>query len=282
MAGASKVAGSIGEAWHMAGRRIARLDARLLVEHVCQCTHADLVAHPERPLQPEQAALLALLVARRARGEPLAYLTGTACFHDFEFTVSPAVLIPRPETELLVELAMERAQRLATPRLLDLGTGSGIVAITLARLCPFAAVTAVDVSPEALTIADINAKRHAPDVRLLAGSWYDPVIDECFDLITANPPYVVFGDPHLDADGLSFEPQIALTDGIAGGDGLSCIRAIVRGARARLAADGWLLIEHGYDQADSVCALMISCGFVEVRTWPDLAGIDRVTGGRRM
>lgn len=282
MAGAAEHPASIGEAWHRACGRIDRLDARLLVEYVSGCTHADLIAHPERPLASQAAERLASLIARRAAGEPLAYLVGSAHFHDFEFLVSPAVLIPRPETELLVDLALERAQALDTPRILDLGTGSGIVAVTLANLCPFAEVSAVDVSPEAIEVARANAERHAPAVRFLAGDWYLPVGAERFDIIVSNPPYVVFGDPHLDANGLPFEPQVALTDGIAGGDGLSCIRSIIRGARSHLAADGRLLIEHGYDQADSVRALLISSGFADVATWQDLAGIDRVTGGRRI
>lgn len=271
----------IGAAWRAASQRIDRLDARLLIERVCGVTHADLIARPETPLTPAQAALLESLVARRAGGEPLAYLTGRAWFRDLEFLVTPAVLIPRPETELLVNLAAERAQRLETPRILDLGTGSGIVAITLARLCPFAAVTGVDFSPEALAVARANAERHAPDVRLLAGDWYAPLAGERFDLIVSNPPYVVFGDPHLERDGLPFEPQCALTDGIAGGDGLACVRSIVRGARAHLEADGWLLIEHGYDQAERVQALLLAHDFGEIRSWRDFAGIDRVTGGRR-
>ncbi len=281
-----RAAAGIGEVWRAASRRIDRLDARLLVEHVVGCTHADLIARPEIPLSAEQAAALDALVARRAAGEPLAYLTGSAMFHDFEFHVSPAVLIPRPETELLVELgakfATERARTCPAPRIVDLGTGSGIVAITLARLCPQAAVSAVDVSPEALAVAAANAARLAPAVRLLAGDWYAPLAGERFDLIVANPPYVVSGDPHLALNGLPFEPQGALTDGVAGGDGLACIRAIVGGAPAHLAAGGWLLIEHGYDQAAGVQALLRAENFSEVQSWQDLAGIDRVSGGRRI
>ncbi|MBA4093094.1 MAG: peptide chain release factor N(5)-glutamine methyltransferase [Candidatus Accumulibacter sp.] len=281
-----RVAAGIGEAWRAACRRIDRLDARLLVEHVVGCTHADLIARPEIPLSAEQAAALDALVARRAAGEPLAYLTGSAMFHDFEFHVSPAVLIPRPETELLVELgarfAAERARAVAAPRIVDLGTGSGIVAITLARLCPQATVSAVDVSPGALAVAAANAARLAPAVRLLAGDWYAPLAGERFDLIVSNPPYVVSGDPHLALNGLPFEPQGALTDGVVGGDGLACIRAIVSGAPAHLAAGGWLLIEHGYDQAAGVQALLRAENFSEVQSWQDLAGIDRVSGGRRI
>lgn len=281
-----RAAAGIGEAWRAASRRIDRLDARLLVEHVVGCTHADLIARPETPLSAEQSAALDALVARRAAGEPLAYLTGSAMFHDFEFHVSPAVLIPRPETELLVELgakfAAERARTCPAPRIVDLGTGSGIVAITLARLCPQAAVSAVDVSPEALAVAAANAARLAPAVRLLAGDWYAPLAGERFDLIVANPPYVVSGDPHLALNGLPFEPQGALTDGVAGGDGLACIRAIVSGAPMHLAAGGWLLIEHGYDQAAGVQTLLRAENFSEVQSWQDLAGIDRVSGGRRI
>ena len=281
-----RAAAGIGEAWRAASRRIDRLDARLLVEHVVGCTHADLIARPETPLSAEQSAALDALVARRAAGEPLAYLTGSAMFHDFEFHVSPAVLIPRPETELLVELgakfAAERARTCPAPRIVDLGTGSGIVAITLARLCPQAAVSAVDVSPEALAVAAANAARLAPAVRLLAGDWYAPLAGERFDLIVANPPYVVSGDPHLALNGLPFEPQGALTDGVAGGDGLACIRAIVSGAPMHLAAGGWLLIEHGYDQAAGVQTLLRAENFSEVQSWRDLAGIDRVSGGRRI
>lgn len=279
-------AAGIGEAWRAACRRIDRLDARLLVEHVAGCTHADLIARPETPLSAAQAAALDALVARRAAGEPLAYLTGSAMFHDCEFHVSPDVLIPRPETELLVELgakfAAERALGCPAPRIVDLGTGSGIVAVTLARLCPQAAVSAVDVSAAALAVAAANAARLAPAVRLLAGDWYAPLAGERFDLIVSNPPYVVSGDPHLALNGLPFEPQSALTDGVEGGDGLACIRAIVAGAPAHLAAGGWLLIEHGYDQAAGVQALLRAENFSEVQSWQDLAGIDRVSGGRRI
>ncbi|MFZ2853860.1 MAG: peptide chain release factor N(5)-glutamine methyltransferase, partial [Rhodocyclaceae bacterium] len=262
---------TIGEAWRLAGWRIDRLDARLLVEHVSGCTHSDLIAHPERLLSPEAANLLDVLLERRIAGEPLAYLVGNAHFRDLEFFVTPAVLIPRPETELLVELALARAQRLAAPRILDLGTGSGIVAVTLASLCPSAEVTAVDLSAAALDVARTNALRHAPAVRCFAGDWYAPLGAERFEIIVSNPPYVVCGDPHLAADGLPFEPQQALTDGVAGGDGLSCIRAIVRGAPAHLVAGGWLLIEHGYDQALATRDLLLASGFADVATWPDLA-----------
>lgn len=280
MAGEVVGAVGIGEAWRAASRRVERLDARLLIEHVTGYTHTDLIARPEQLLMPDQVAGLEVLLARRAAGEPLAYLLGSADFYGCEFVVSPAVLIPRPDSEVLVDLALERACQLDAPRIVDLGTGSGIVAVTLARLSPLAMVTAVDVSPAALEVASINAVRHGVQVGFLAGDWYAPLGGARFDLIVSNPPYVVDGDPHLQQNGLPFEPQIALTDGVAGGDGLSCIRAIIAGAPAHLAAGGWLLLEHGYDQAVQVRALIEAAGFLEVNSWRDTAGIARVSGGR--
>lgn len=273
---------NIGEAWRLASQRIDRLDARLLLEHTGACRHADLIAHPERALSVEQAILFTTLVDRRANGEPLAYLLGSAWFAGLEFAVSPAVLIPRPETELLVQLALARVQHLATPRIVDLGTGSGIVAVTLANRCPNAEVSAVDLSPAALAVARSNAERHAPQVRFLAGDWCAPLCAARFDLIVGNPPYIVAGDPHLSADGLPYEPQLALTDGVAGGDGLACIRAIVRAAPRHLVEGAWLLIEHGYDQAAAVRALLRDDGFTEIASWRDSAGIERVSGGQKM
>jgi release factor glutamine methyltransferase len=264
----------------MASQRIDRLDARLLLEYVSGCTHTDLIARPDLAMTPDQATQLAALVARRAAGEPLAYLVGSADFYGLEFFVSPAVLIPRPDTEVLVELAVERAQALEAARIVDLGTGSGIVAVTLARLCPSAEVTAVDVSAGAIDVARINAARHGANVRFLTGDWYAPLGDIRFDLIVSNPPYVVDGDPHLQQNGLNFEPQGALTDGVAGGDGLSCLRVIVEGASAHLLPGGWLLLEHGYDQAASVRALLADAGFSGISSWRDLAGIERVSGGQ--
>ena len=267
-----------GETWRRASQRIARVDARLLLEHVCGCTHAELIAHPERPLPAAEAARFAALVERRASGEPLAYLLGSAFFYGLEFYVSPAVLIPRPETELLVELARQRVQALAAPCIVDLGTGSGIVAIVLARLCPSAELTALDISAAALDVARRNAARHGVSVCFLEGDWYAPLGAERFDLLVANPPYVAAGDPHLAQNGLPFEPQQALTDGTS--DGLACIRTLVDGAHVHLLPGGWLLIEHGYDQAVKVRDLLNAAGFVETGSWRDNAAIERVSGGR--
>ncbi|MBL8393588.1 MAG: peptide chain release factor N(5)-glutamine methyltransferase [Candidatus Accumulibacter sp.] len=270
---------SLGDAWRLASERIDRLDARLLVQQVATCTHADLLAHAARCLSVEQVARLDKLVRRRAAGEPLAYLLGSAPFHDREFLVSPAVLIPRPETELLAELAIECLRLLPAAKVLDLGTGSGVLAVTLKCLFPEATVSAVDVSQAALDVARSNARRHAAEIRFLQGDWYAPLGEECFDLIVANPPYVADADPHLGRDGLPFEPQVALTDGIRGGDGLNCIRAVVSGASRHLLPGGWLLVEHGYNQATAVRHLLREGDLSGLVTWHDLSHLERVSGG---
>ncbi len=274
------VAMRLGEAWRQACRRIDRLDARLLLEHVCGCSHADLIARPELEITESRATRLEELLRRRESGEPLAYLLGSAWFCGLEFNVGPAVLIPRPDTEVLVNVAAEKAIALESPAIIDLGTGSGIVAILIARLCPRAQVTAVDVSSVALDVARVNAQRHGVNIRFREGDWYAPLGDERFDIIVSNPPYVVAGDPHLQQNGLPFEPIQALTDGIVGGDGLACIRRLIDGASAHLHTGGWLLMEHGYDQAVEVRRLLAQAGFDEVASWRDSAGIERVSGGR--
>jgi release factor glutamine methyltransferase len=270
---------SIAEAWRAASQRIDRLDARLLVESVAGCTHVDLIAHPTRPLSADLLARLDALVKRRAGGEPLAYVLRSAAFYGLQFMVTPAVLIPRPETELLVELAMEKVRLLSAPRIVDLGTGSGVVAVTLKLLLPEAMITAVDVSPRALDVARLNARGHTADVRLILGDWYSPLGDERFDLIVANPPYVIDDDPHLRQNGLPFEPQMALTDGVVGGDGLACIRVIAGGAASHLLPGGWMLIEHGYDHAAAVRDLLHAEGLRDVTSWSDLSRVERVSGG---
>lgn len=274
------VAMRLGEAWRQACRRIDRLDARLLLEHVCGCSHADLIARPELEITESRATRLEELLRRRESGEPLAYLLGSAWFCGLEFNVGPAALIPRPDTEVLVNVAAEKAIALESSAIVDLGTGSGIVAILIARLCPRAQVTAVDVSSVALDVARVNAQRHGVNIRFREGDWYAPLGDERFDLIVSNPPYVVAGDPHLQQNGLPFEPIQALTDGIVGGDGLACIRRLIDGASAHLHTGGWLLMEHGYDQAVEVRRLLAQAGFDEVASWRDSAGIERISGGR--
>ena len=270
----------IGDAWRQAGRRIDRLDARLLLESVCGVRHAELIASPERAMAEDECLRFDALVARREAGEPLAYLLGTAWFANLEFAVTPDVLIPRPETELLVELAVQKAAGMTCPRIVDLGTGSGIIPVLLAKRCPDAQLTAVDVSPAALRVARANAERHGASIRFLGGDWFSPLHGERFDVILSNPPYVAAGDPHLSRDGLPFEPQGALTDGVSGGDGTACLAAIVAGAPAHLAAGGWLLMEHGYDQAVKVREMLCAAGFSALASWRDEAGIERVSGGR--
>ena len=271
---------SLGAAWRSAAQRIDRQEARLLLEHVCGCTHAELLASTGHPLSSAQGEAFEALLARRAMGEPLAYLLGSTFFLGLEYAVTPAVLIPRADTEVLVRLALERANRLSAPRIVDLGTGSGIVAVSLARACPAAAITAVDLSSAALAVACGNARRHGVNIRFLEGDWYAPLDEERFDLIVANPPYVADGDPHLQGDGLPFEPQAALTDGVKGGDGMACIQALIDRAREHLLPGGWLLIEHGYDQAVKTRQLLAAAGFPRVDSWRDEAGTERVSGGQ--
>ena len=273
-------AASIGEAWRQASQRIGRGEARSLLETVCACSHADLIAHPDRGMNDDQVRRFDALVARREAGEPLAYLLGSAWFAGLEFVVSPAVLIPRPDTEVLVNVAAERAARLPAARIVDLGTGSGIIPIVLAKRCPVAMLTAVDVSAAALDVARANAVRHAVAIRFLEGDWYAPLAGERFDLIVSNPPYIADGDPHLAGDGLPFEPQGALTDHVPGGDGMACLAVIIDGAAAHLSPGGWLLMEHGYDQAVKVRERLAAAGFREIASWRDEAGIERVSGGR--
>ena len=267
---------TLGEAYTAARQRIDRLDARLLLEYASGCTHTDLLARPETPLIAPAAAQFAEWVERRAAGEPLAYLVGEAEFRGRVFQVSPDVLIPRPETEVLIELALERMRGLAAPRVVDLGTGSGIVAISLALECSSAVTAAVDVSKGAISVARNNAGRLGAKVDFHEGSWFEPLAGRRFDLIVSNPPYVAAGDPHLALNGLPFEPQMALTDGA---DGLDCIRAIVAGAPDHLNSGGWLLFEHGYDQGEASRNLLRAAGFKGAFTQTDLAGIDRVSGG---
>jgi release factor glutamine methyltransferase len=251
-------------------------EARILLSHALQLSRVQLVTQSERILTPQESATIATLFARRLQGEPIAYILGEREFFGLPLYTTPDVLIPRPETELLVELALGRLPERA--RVLDMGTGSGAIAIAIAHARADVAVTALDASEAALAVARRNAERHQARVRLLHSDWYTALGDEQFDLIVSNPPYIVAGDPHLSAGDLRFEPVDALTDH---GDGLSAIRAIVEGAQSHLAAGGWILMEHGYDQAPQVRELLIRKGFRDGQSWQDLAGIERVTGGVR-
>lgn len=249
----------------------------MLLEHVLQKPRSWLLAHDTDRLDPEKAAQFLTMAAERRQGKPMAQLLGQREFMGHAFIVTPDVLIPRPETELLVEVGLRAIQNTAVPTVLDLGTGSGAVAISLALAKPQAMVVATDLSLKALSVAQQNAQAHDVRVQWWQGSWYEALpLEGRFDLIVSNPPYIVVNDPHLVQGDLRFEPLMALTDGA---DGLSAIRQIVAGASGRLKPNGQLWLEHGYDQSGAVQQLLIAAGFKNVQSLPDLAGILRVTGG---
>jgi len=237
---------------------------------------AVIASHPERVLSEAERECYEALVRRRARGEPVAYLTGEREFYSLAFHVSPAVLIPRPETELLVECALALTPAHAAPRVLDLGTGSGCVAIAIALQRPRASVTTTDVSREALALARRNAARHGARIEWAQGDWYQALAGRSFDLIVSNPPYVADGDPHLEQGDVRFEPRGAL---VAGPTGLECIEIVVEQSARHLAPGGLLLFEHGYDQGACARTLLAAAGFREGFTRRDLAGHERVSGG---
>lgn len=251
------------------------LENRILLCHALRITRVQLITQSERRLSAEESALLTGLYARRLRGEPIAYIIGQREFYGLDLRVTPDVLIPRPDTELLVELAMERLPQGGA--LLDMGTGSGAIAIAIAHTRPDAQVTALDASAAALAIARENAVTNQVRVRFLESDWYGALLqDQRFAVIASNPPYIVAGDVHLSQGDLRFEPVDALTDHA---DGLTDLRSIIDGAPAHLMPGGWLLMEHGYDQAAAVRALLAGTGFKDIRSWRDLAGIERVSGG---
>lgn len=268
---------TIGAALQWARSLVDAVDARVLLREVAGVSAATLAGFPERALNADAARRYVDWIARRAAGEPVAYLLGVREFYGRPFRVSPATLIPRPETELLIDLAQTRLRGLIQPRILDLGTGSGAIAVTLALECPEPVVTAIDVSAEALAVAADNATRLGARVECLRGSWFEPLAGRSFDLIVSNPPYIAQEDAHLGEGDLRFEPRSALA---AGPDGLAEIRRIIMAARDHLAAGAWLLFEHGYDQAERARALLEAAGFTDVASWQDLAGIERVSGGR--
>ena len=255
----------------------AAVEARMLLEHVLQRGATWLVAHTDEELSDDEAARFEALVAERMGGVPVAYLTGTRGFWSMDLTVTSDVLIPRPETELLVELALQRIPADADVDVADLGTGSGAIALALACERPRARVLACDASAAALAVARGNAERlRLANVRFAQGDWCAAVGDARFALIASNPPYVAVGDAHLQQGDLRFEPALALSSGT---DGLDAIRVIVAGALAHLLDDGWLLIEHGWDQGDAVRFLLEDAGFADVATHRDLGDRDRVTLG---
>ncbi|KRG45115.1 protein-(glutamine-N5) methyltransferase, release factor-specific [Stenotrophomonas panacihumi] len=257
---------------------IDRADAEALLLHALGRDRAWLFANGRDPVEPAVAQAFLALVARRASGEPVAYLKGSRGFWTLDLAVTPATLIPRPETELLVELALERVDDTPGRRIADLGTGSGAIALALASERPRALVFATDASPAALEVARGNAQANdLGRVEFREGSWWAPLAGERFDLVASNPPYIADDDPHLSQGDLRFEPATALA---SGADGLEDIRLIVAGAPAHLRPGGWLLFEHGWDQGAAVAALLGERGFVDVATVQDLEARDRVTLGR--
>lgn len=264
-------------------RGVERLDAHLLLAHVLGQSRAWLLAHGDDALTDPQGAAFESLVARRAAGEPFAYLVGEREFHGLTLAVNDAVLVPRPDTETLVEWALDLLQGesgvVDDPAVLDLGTGSGAIALALKHTCPRARVWAGERSASALAVARANAQRLALDVRFAQGDWWDALAGApdapVFDLVVSNPPYIAADDPHLAA--LTHEPRSAL---VADDDGLADIRCIADGARGRLRPGGWLLFEHGWQQAPAVQAILQRSGFGEVSTRVDIEGRARCTGGR--
>ncbi len=256
----------------------ARLEAEILLAEILQRPRSYLFAWPERVLSPAEDAAYAALLVRRIAGEPVAYLTGTREFWSLALEVSPAVLIPRPETELLVELALEYCRPDVPARIADLGTGSGAIAVALAHAAPSWQIVATDRSAAALAIAEGNAQRLGlGNIRFRSGDWCAALPAGEFDLIVSNPPYLAADDPHLQRDGLPFEPQSAL---VAGADGLDDLRRICADARTHLTRGGWLLLEHGYTQAPAVQAMLTAGGYIEVASRRDWAGQPRATLGR--
>lgn len=255
---------------------LPRLEQNMLWEHVLGVSRAWLIAH-DTDLLPETAVQqYVALETRRLAGEPMAYLIGSREFMGHEFRVSPAVLIPRPETEFLVEQALAQIKEHPNARVLDMGTGSGAVAISIALARPDVTVVATDVSVEALQMAQQNAHNLCAKVEFLSGNWYDAVKDQlAFDIIVANPPYIAADDPHLIQGDLRFEPSIALS---AAQNGLADIRQIINGAHAYLTSTGSIWLEHGWDQAVIVRNLLATANFSQPTSISDLAGIPRITG----
>lgn len=267
-----------------AGSGLPRRESVILAGHALGAGAAWVLAHDRDPLSAAQAERVAAALRSRSEGLPVAYITGQREFYGLALGVSPHVLIPRPETELLVDLTREIIGRRGAgrddrpPRIVDIGTGSGAVAVAIAANCPGAEVWALDRSAPALAVAADNAARHGVRVRFIESDWFSALGTERFDFIVGNPPYVAEGDPHLRQGDLRFEPRAALC---GGEDGLAEIRAIVEAAPRHLSPGGWLLLEHGFDQAVAVRAGLAAAGWLEMATWRDLAGLERVSGARR-
>lgn len=259
------------------GAGIELREARLLLAAAARVPEARIAAHPELPLEESIRARFDAWTTRRKQGEPIAYLTGWREFYGVTLAVTPAVLIPRHETELLVERALAVLPQRQTRRVLDLGTGSGALALAIKHERPATQVVGVEASRAALAVARGNAARLGLDVEWRAGRWFSALAQgERFDVIVSNPPYVAQDDPHLSQGDLRFEPRAAL---VGGADGLDAIRLIAGGLRERLLPGGWIFLEHGFDQAEAVRACLAAAGLSLVQTWRDLAQHPRVSGG---
>ncbi|WP_341675846.1 peptide chain release factor N(5)-glutamine methyltransferase [Niveibacterium sp. SC-1] len=268
---------TVGEALALAQGRIPRSEARLLLREASGLSAAAIAAFPERALEQAAAARFGDWLLRREVGEPVAYILGEREFFGRRFRVQADVLIPRPDTELIVEQSLRFSREWSMPRVLDLGTGSGAIAVSIALECPAAAVVAVDASEVALRVAQENARELGARLDFRLGCWFEPVAGERFEVIASNPPYIAAADAHLEQGDLRFEPRSALA---SGDDGLDDIRHIVATAPQYLAERACLLIEHGFEQGPAVRALLIAQGFQEVETCRDLAGHERVSLGR--
>lgn len=273
----------------LAASGLPRLEARALLESATALSREWLVAHGDELAPPPWQARFEALAHRRRSGEPLAYLTGSREFLGRRFAVSPAVLIPRPETEELVQRALHRIRDKPRPRVADLGTGSGVIAISLALARPDASLVATDLSREALALAQENARRLgvSSGIEWRLGSWGQALacgedgqtrVGEPFDLIVSNPPYLAQSDPHLHDPGLQHEPRGAL---VSGPDGLESIRAVIELAGTWLVSGGWVLIEHGHGQGEAVSGLLRVQGLCEVACLRDAAGVDRIGEARK-
>ena len=259
------------------GNALPRLEATILLAHALRKTRESVLAHPGCPVAAGEAAAYAKLVGQRIAGVPIAYLTGTREFYGLLLQVTLDVLIPRPETELLVDWVLEQTAAASTASILDLGTGSGAIAVALAHHRPATRVEAVDVSSAAVFVARANAAAHGLQrIHIHRSDWYGECSGALYQIIVSNPPYVRARDPHLVEGDVRHEPELAL---VSGDDGLTAIRTIVAGAPSRLVTGGWLAFEHGYDQAEPCRALMRAAGFSGVITLRDLAGIERACIG---
>ena len=255
--------------------RLPALEARILLMHVTHKTRVQLITQSDYRLTEAEQLSYRQLVQRRIEGEPIAYLTGRREFFGLELEVTPDVLIPRPDTELLVELALQHAA--PNSSLLDLGTGSGAIAVALAHERSDLHIWASDISHAALAVARQNAVTHHCKIQFALSDWYADLPAMQWHTIVSNPPYIENLDPHLSQGDLRYEPQDALTDHA---DGLSAYRQLIAGAAPRLSQHGWLLLEHGYNQAAAVRELLAAQPFAEIQSWRDIAGIERVSGAR--